>query len=90
MKHLKGLETWKKDKEFSVRNMQMSVCKTKVMRILWQPSTIPVGLQLENVEYFNYLCSLIINNARCTSEIKSITAMSEAAINKKKKKTFHQ
>jgi hypothetical protein len=40
--------------------------------------------QLENVEYFNYLGSTITNNARCTCEIKSRTAMAKAAFNRKK------
>jgi hypothetical protein len=40
--------------------------------------------QLENVEYFNYLGSLVTNYARCTSEIKSRIAMAKAAFNKKK------
>jgi hypothetical protein len=40
--------------------------------------------QLENVEYFNYLGSLITNDARCTREIKSRTAVAKAAFNKKK------
>ena len=39
--------------------------------------------QWENVEYLNYLGSLITNDARCTHEIKSIIATVKAAINKK-------
>jgi hypothetical protein len=35
--------------------------------------------QLENVEYFNYLGSMITNDARCTHEIKSRFAMAKAA-----------
>ena len=42
----------------------------------------------ENVEYFNYLCSLITNGARCTREIKCGVVMAKAAFNKKK--TFHK
>ena len=42
--------------------------------------------QLENVEYFNYLGSMIINDARWTREIKSRTATVKAAFTKKKKK----
>jgi hypothetical protein len=41
--------------------------------------------QLENVEYFNWLGSIITNDARCTREIKSSVAMAKAAINRKKK-----
>jgi hypothetical protein len=54
--------------------MEMNVEKTKVLRISRQPSPIKVMTdqkQLENVEYFNYLVSMITNDARCTSEIKS-------------------
>jgi hypothetical protein len=40
--------------------------------------------QLENVEYFNYLGSMIKNGARCTREIKSRIVMAKAAFNKKK------
>jgi hypothetical protein len=40
--------------------------------------------QLENVEYFNHLGSMITNDARCTREIKSRIAMAKAAFNKKK------
>jgi hypothetical protein len=40
--------------------------------------------QPENVEYFSYLGSMIINDARCTNEIKSSTAMAKAAFNEKK------
>jgi hypothetical protein len=39
--------------------------------------------QLENVTYFNYLGCMITNDARCTHEIKSRTAMAKAAFNKK-------
>jgi hypothetical protein len=40
--------------------------------------------QLENVEYFNYLGSMITNNARCTREIKyTVAAMAKAAFNTK-------
>jgi hypothetical protein len=40
--------------------------------------------QPENVEYFNSLGSTITNDARYTREIKSRTAMTEAALNNKK------
>ena len=43
--------------------------------------------QVENVEYFNYLGSMITNDARCTREIEYRIAMAKAAFNKK---TFHQ
>jgi hypothetical protein len=40
--------------------------------------------KLENVEYFNYLGSMITNYARCTREIKYRIARAKAAFNKKK------
>jgi len=39
--------------------------------------------QWKNVEYFNYLGSVITNDARCTHEIKSRIAMAKAVFNKK-------
>jgi hypothetical protein len=67
--------------------MEMNVEKTKVMRILRQPSPVQIMIdqkQLENVEYFNYLGSMI-NDTRCTHEIKSSIAMPKAVKKKKKK-----
>jgi len=52
--------------------MQMNVEKTKVMRISRQPSKMQVGIdkkQPENVEYLNYLGSMV-NDARYTREIR--------------------
>ena len=40
--------------------------------------------QLENVECFKYLDSLLTNDGRCTCEIKSRIAMAKAAFSKKK------
>jgi hypothetical protein len=40
--------------------------------------------QLENVEYFNCLGSVITNAARCTREIKSRIATAKAGFNKKR------
>jgi hypothetical protein len=57
------------------------------MRISRQPSPMKIMIdqkQLENVEYFNYLGSMITSDARCTHEIKSRIAMAKAAFNKKK------
>ena len=65
----------------------MNVEKTKVMRISRQPSPIQLmkdQKQLENVEYFSYLCSMIMNDAQCTQEIKSRIAKAKAAFNKKR------
>ena len=36
------------------------------------------------MEYFNYLGSMITNDARCTREFKSSTAIAKAAFSKKK------
>ena len=44
--------------------------------------------QLENVECFKYLGSMLTNDGRCTREIKSRIAMAKAAFNKTR--TFYQ
>ena len=65
--------------------MEMNVEETKTLRISRKPSPVQIMLdqkQLENVEYFNYLGSMITNDARCTREIKSRIAMTKAAFNK--------
>jgi hypothetical protein len=67
--------------------MEMNVDKTKVMRISRQPYPIKIMIeqkQLKNVEYLNYLGSMLTSDARCTREIKSRIAMEKAAFNKKK------
>jgi hypothetical protein len=65
----------------------MNVEKTKVMRISKQPHQIKFVIdkkKLENVEYFNYpYMGSMINDARCTREIKFRTAMVKAAFNNK-------
>ena len=69
----------------------MKVEETKVMRISRQPSPLQFMIdhkQLENVEYFNNLDSMITNDARYTREIKSRNAMAKTAFNRKN--TFHQ
>jgi hypothetical protein len=40
--------------------------------------------QLENMEYFKYLGSMLTNDGRCTCEIKSRIAIAKAAFNKKR------
>jgi hypothetical protein len=58
--------------------MEMNVEKAKVVRISWQPSPIKIRTdqkQLEDVEYFSYLGSMITHDARCTREIKSRIAL---------------
>jgi hypothetical protein len=67
--------------------MEMNVEKPKVMRISRQPYPLKIRIdqkQLENVEYFNYLASMITHDSRCTSETKSRIAMAKAAFSKKK------
>jgi hypothetical protein len=56
----------------------------QTLMILFDVFRILDQKQLENVEYFNYLGSMITNDARCTREIKSSTATGKAAFNKKK------
>jgi len=66
--------------------MEINVEKTKVMRIPRQPSPLTIMIdekQLENVEYFKYLGSML-NDGRFTCEIKSRIAMEKAAFSKKK------
>ena len=67
--------------------MEINVEKTKVMRISRQPSPVKIMInqkQLENVESFNYLGSILTNDGRCTCEIKCRIAMAKAAFNKKR------
>jgi hypothetical protein len=67
--------------------MEMNVEKTKVMRISRQPAPMKIMIdqkQLENVEYINYLGSMITNDAKCTREIKSRIVMAKIVFNKKK------
>ena len=56
------------------------------MTILWELSPVQIMTfqkQLYDVEYFNYLCSMI-NDARCTREIKPRIAIAKAAFHRKK------
>ena len=69
----------------------MNVEKTKVMRISRQPSPVTIMIeqnQLENVECFKYLGSVLTNDGRRTCEIKSRIAMAKAAFKKKKTSTL--
>jgi hypothetical protein len=64
--------------------MEMNVKKTKVMRISRESPPVQIMIdqkQLVNVEYFNYLGSMI-NDARCSREIKSRIAMAKTAFNR--------
>ena len=67
--------------------MEMNVKKAKVMRISRQISPVTIMIdqkQLENVECFKYLGSMLPNDVRCACEIKSGIAMAKAAFSKKK------
>ena len=58
--------------------MEMNVEKTKVIRIARQPFPVKIMIdqkQLENVETFKYLGSILTNDGRCTCEIKCRIAM---------------
>jgi hypothetical protein len=57
------------------------------MRISMQPSPVKIMIdhkQLENLEYFNYVGSVITNNIRCTAEINYRISFSRATFNKKR------
>jgi len=67
--------------------MEMNVEKTKVMRISRQPFPVKIMVaqkQLENVESFIYLGSMLTNDGRCTCETKCRIAVAKAAFNKKR------
>jgi hypothetical protein len=52
--------------------MEINVEKSNVMIISRQPFPVKPTLdqkQLENVEYFKYLCSMLTNDERCTVEL---------------------
>jgi hypothetical protein len=71
--------------------MEVNTDTTKVIRISRQLSQIQIMIdqkQPKNVEYFNYLGSLITSDATCTCEIRSRIAMAKAILYKKK--TFSQ
>ena len=75
------------------QDVEINVGKAKVMRISREPSPLQNMIdqkQLANVEYFNFIGTLITNNARCICEIKSRTAMAKTKLKKKKKDSFHQ
>jgi len=51
--------------------MEINVGKTEKMRISWQLSSVQITTdqnQLQDVECFSYLSSMITNNARCTRD----------------------
>jgi hypothetical protein len=66
--------------------MKTDVEKTKTMRISRPPTPLQIKIDkrpVENVEEFNYLGSMITNDARCTLEIKARIAMAKAAFKRK-------
>jgi hypothetical protein len=66
--------------------MKMNVKKTKVMRISRHPLPVKIMIeqkQLENVESFKCLGSILTNDGKCTCEIKCRIVMAKAAFNKK-------
>jgi hypothetical protein len=67
--------------------MEMNVEKTKAMRTSRQPLPVKIMIdqkQLENVESFKYMGSILTNYGRYTCEIKCRIAMAKAAFNKKR------
>jgi hypothetical protein len=67
--------------------MEMNVVKRKANRISRQPFPVKIMIdqkQLETVESFKYLDSILTNDGRCTSEIKCRIAMAKAAFDKKR------
>jgi hypothetical protein len=66
--------------------MEMSVEETKVISISRQSSPLQIMLdqkQLNNAKYFNYLGTIITNDAIRSREIKSRIAVANAAFNRK-------
>jgi len=59
----------------------------RISRQPFQAQVMIVPKYLKNVERFNYLGSMITNEARFTREIKSRIAMAKAAFNKEE--TLH-
>ena len=60
------------------------------MRISRQPLPVKIMIdqkQIENMETFRYLDSILTNDGRCTSEIKCRFSMAKAEFNKKR--TFY-
>jgi ABC-type histidine transport system ATPase subunit len=61
------------------------IWKSKVIRILKQPSIAQIMIDKNNQRLWNtkYLGSMIKNDVRCTREIKSRIFMASTAFNKK-------
>jgi hypothetical protein len=70
-----------------IYGMEINVQKNKVMTITSQLSPIQMMIdqkQPENTKYFNYLGSMITNDAGCTRDIKFSIATAIAAFNREK------
>ena len=81
----KSNENFKTNIPSNGRPKTTNVENTKVMRISRQTSPVTIDQkQLENVECFKYLGSMLTNDGRCTCETKSRIAMAKPALNKKK------
>ena len=69
----------------------MDVGTAKVMRILREQSPLQITTdqkQLENVECFKCLGSMLTNGVKCACKIMYTIVMAKSAFNRKK--TFHQ
>ena len=64
--------------------MEVNVKKTEVVRISRQPSPVTIMIdqkQLDNVECFKYLGSMLTNEVLRTCKIKSKITMAKSAFN---------
>jgi len=61
--------------------MEMIFENSKAMRISRQSSAIQITM--DNVKQFNYMGSVITNDAGCTRDIKSRVVMAKASLEKK-------
>jgi hypothetical protein len=67
--------------------MEINVAKANIMKISRQPSPVQNmtdQIQPKNAKYFNYLGSMITDDAKCTREITSRIAMAKSAFNMRK------
>jgi len=69
------------DKEHVISQSTKTLCKHRTNHNM---KRIYTTKQLEKVESFKYLGSMLTNDGRCTCEIKSRIAMAKAAFNKKR------